>query len=167
MRFDLQPTLQGELLSLRPLEPDDYDALFAVASDPLIWEQHPARDRYKEKVFKKLFHESLESGGCLVAIDPKLDKVIGSSRYHGYNEEKGEIEIGWTYLARVYWGGMYNGEMKRLMMDHAFKFVESVIFVIGTENLRSQKAIEKLGAVREGVTTNASGTASYVYRIRG
>lgn len=165
MQFDFQPTLQGELLSLRPLEPDDYDALFAVASDPLIWEQHPARDRYKENVFKRLFQESLQSGGCLVAIDPRIGKVIGSSRFHGFDAENGVIEIGWTYLARIYWGGMYNGEMKRLMMYHAFRFVKSVIFVIGVENLRSQKAIEKLGGVRESVTTNASGTQSYIYRI--
>jgi RimJ/RimL family protein N-acetyltransferase len=166
MPFDLQPTLQGELISLRPLEPDDFDAVFAVASDPQIWEQHPAWDRYKPEVFKKLFDESLASGGCLVVLDANDGKVIGWSRYHGYNEAKGEIEIGWTFLAREYWGGVYNREMKELMMAHAFKFVESCIFVIGTQNRRSQKAIEKLGAVREGVTANASGSESYVYRIQ-
>jgi len=164
--FDLQPTLQGELITMRPLEPDDFDAIYAAASDPLIWEQHPASDRYKPDVFRKLFKESLESGGCLVAIEGRDGSVIGWSRFHDYDEEASKVEIGWTFLARSYWGGAFNGEMKRLMMGHAFKFVNSCIFVIGTGNMRSQKAIEKLGGVREGTTTNGSGTESFVYRIK-
>src|SRR5262245_13739814 len=105
--FDLQPVLKGELLELRPLRPEDFQVLFAVASDPLIWEQHPAKDRYKEEVFKEFFREALESGGAFIAIDSKDGQVIGSSRFHGYNEEKSEIEIGWTFLARSHWGGLY------------------------------------------------------------
>src|SRR5437868_9121140 len=100
MPFDLQPVLKGELLELRPLLPADFDALFAVASDPLIWEQHPARDRYEERVFRNFFQEALESRGAFVASDASDGRVIGSSRFHGYDEEKREIEIGWTFLAR-------------------------------------------------------------------
>jgi RimJ/RimL family protein N-acetyltransferase len=149
-RFELQPHLVGEHLELRPLRPEDWEALFAVASDPLIWEQHPARDRYKEEVFKEFFQEALESGGALVVIDRKTQKVVGSSRYFGYDPEKSEVEIGWTFLARSYWGGKYNGEMKRLMLDHAFKFVDRVVFLIGPENFRSRRACEKIGAVFAG-----------------
>src|SRR5262249_33704102 len=98
MPFDLQPTLKGELLELRPLRAEDFDDLYAVASDPLIWEQHPVRDRYKENVFKEFFRESLASGGALIAIDSKDGRVIGSSRFHGYDPVKSEIEIGWTFL---------------------------------------------------------------------
>ena len=111
MSFDLQPILKGELLGLRPLRPEDFHDLYAVASDPLIWEQHPIKDRYKEEVFKGFFREALESGGALIAIDSKDGQVIGSSRFHGYDKEKSEIEIGWTFLARSHWGGIYNREM--------------------------------------------------------
>jgi len=145
--FEPQPTLKGELLWLRPLRPEDWDELYAVASDPLIWEQHPSSDRYKEEVFRGFFSEALQSGGGLVVIDSKDGRVIGSSRFHGYDEEKSEVEIGWTFLARAYWGGAYNREMKRLMLEHAFRFVENVIFVIGSQNWRSRKAVEKIGGV--------------------
>ena len=165
MPFDLQPTLRGELLALRPLAPADFDALFAVASDPLIWEQHPARDRYQREVFAKLFQESLDSSGALVAIDSRTGSIIGSSRFFGYNEAKSDIEIGWSFLARAYWGGVYNGEMKRLMLAHAFRFVRSVIFLIGPQNIRSQRAVEKIGAVRAGSRLNGAGQESLVYRI--
>src|SRR6266850_2583594 len=101
--FDLQPILKGELLRLRPLRPEDWDDLYAVASDPLIWEQHPIRDRYKEEVFRGFFREALESGGALIVIDSKDGRVIGSSRYYGYDQENSEIEIGWTFLARSHW----------------------------------------------------------------
>ena len=165
MSFDLQPILQGELLSLRPLRPEDFRDLYSVASDPLIWEQHPIRDRYKEDVFKGFFRDALESGGALIAIDSKDGQVIGSSRFHGYDEEKSEIEIGWTFLARSYWGGIYNREMKQLMLRHAFKFVNSVVFLVGPENIRSQKAMEKIGGVRVGSRPDASGRESLVYQI--
>jgi len=165
MPFDFQPTLQGALVELRPLRPDDEPALFAVASDPLIWAQHPARDRYKPEVFSALFRESLASGGALVAIDRKNGRIIGSSRFHSYNEAASEVEIGWTFLARSHWGGSYNREMKQLMLRHAFQFVKRVVFLVGFENIRSQKAVEKLGAVRTGSRPNAVGRESYLYEI--
>jgi RimJ/RimL family protein N-acetyltransferase len=151
--FELQPHLVGDVLELRPLRPEDWEGLFGIASDPLIWEQHPARDRYKEEVFKEFFQEALDSGGALVAIDRKTQSIIGSSRYFGYEPENSEIEIGWTFLARSYWGGEYNGEMKRLMLEHAFQFVDTVAFLVGPENFRSRRALEKIGAVISGRRT--------------
>ena len=150
---------------LRPLRLEDYSALFAVASDPLIWEQHPANDRYKEEVFKEFFREAMDSGGALIAIDSKNGRVIGSSRFHGYDREVSEIEIGWTFLARSHWGGTYNREMKQLMLRHAFQFVQSVVFLVGPQNLRSQKAVEKIGGVRVGSRRDANGRDNVVYRI--
>ena len=135
MAFDLQPHLRGELIELRPLAPNDWDELFAVASDSLIWEQHPERDRYKEDVFRVFFKEALESGGAFVVIDKKTQHIIGSTRFYGYDPKKSEIEIGWTFLARKYWGGRYNREMKELLLDHAFKFVENVVFLVGEAKL--------------------------------
>lgn len=166
MPFDLQPTLEGELLKLRPLREDDFEALFAVASDPLIWEQHPSWDRYKEDVFREFFRVAMESGGALISIERNSGEVIGSSRYHAYDEEKSEVEIGWTFLARRCWGGAYNAEMKRLMLEHAFRYVDSVYFVIGPANMRSRKAVEKIGAKFEGPTMDRSGEPRVVYRIR-
>jgi RimJ/RimL family protein N-acetyltransferase len=165
MPFDLQPTLQGELLGLRPLRAEDFPALYAVASDPLIWEQHPIKDRYKVEVFRGFFREALESGGALLALDAQDGQVIGSSRFYGYDQARSEIEIGWTFLARSHWGGRNNGEMKQLMLQHAFQFVKNVIFLVGPQNVRSQRAMEHIGAVRVGSRPDAGGRDSIVYRI--
>jgi RimJ/RimL family protein N-acetyltransferase len=165
MSFDLQPTLTGQLLTLRPLRPDDFDDLFAVASDPLIWEQHPANDRYKLDVFTQFFRDGLASGGALIALDTNDGKVIGSSRFNGYNEAASEIEIGYTFLARSHWGGLYNREMKQLMLRHAFQFVHSVVFLVGPQNFRSQRAMEKIGGVRAGTRIDGAGRTSLVFQI--
>jgi N-acetyltransferase len=157
MPFDLQPHLKGALVELRPLTPDDWDDLFAVASDALIWEQHPESDRYKEDVFRIFFQDALESGGAFVIIDNDNQQIIGSTRFYGYDPEKSEIQIGWTFLARKYWGGRHNEEMKRLLLAHAFKFVETVVFYVGEKNIRSQKAMEKIGAIKNGIATRAYG----------
>jgi N-acetyltransferase len=163
--FDLQPTLRGDRLEVRPLTADDWQALYAVASDSLIWEQHPARDRYQIEVFRTFFDEALASGGAFVVIDRANGLVIGSSRFHGYDEAKSEVEIGWTFLSRLYWGGVYNGELKRLMLEHAFRFVDSVIFIIGGKNLRSQRAVAKLGAVLTDETAEGRGDDRLVFRL--
>jgi RimJ/RimL family protein N-acetyltransferase len=165
MPFEFQPTMKGALVQLRPLRPDDAEHLFAVASDPLIWEQHPAPDRYKAEVFSAFLRESIASRGALTALDCEDGRIIGSSRFHAYSEQASEVEIGWTFLARSHWGGKYNREIKQLMLRHAFRFVKRVVFLIGPQNVRSQKAIEKLGGVRVGSRPDASGRESYVYEI--
>jgi len=146
--------------------PADWDDLFAVASDPFIWEQHPESDRYKEDVFKIFFSDALESGGAFVIIDKKNQQIIGSTRFFGYDPEKSEVEIGWTFLARKYWGGRYNRELKQLMLDHAFKFVENVIFYVGENNIRSQKATEKIGAVKDALVEKAYGNRPPSLNVR-
>jgi RimJ/RimL family protein N-acetyltransferase len=161
--FDYQPVLKGELVELRPLRSEDYDDLYAVAADPLIWEQHPARNRHEEAVFQEFFREALASGGALIAVDAETQRVIGSSRFHGYDEASSEVEIGWTFLARSHWGGTYNGEMKRLMLQHAFRFVNRVVFFVSPQNLRSQRAVEKIGGTRVGSELDAGGR--HVYRL--
>jgi RimJ/RimL family protein N-acetyltransferase len=156
MITDLQPTLEGERVLLRPLRPDDFDALYAVARDPLIWEQHPASDRWQEPVFRKFFADALASGGAFLVVDRRTGEVVGSSRYHGYDAQKREVEIGWTFLARSHWGGHFNHEMKRLMLEHAFGFVDTVLFFVGVNNVRSQRAVERIGAARRGVQQRAT-----------
>lgn len=165
MPFDLQPTLTGDLLELRPLRRDDFDALYAAASDPLIWEQHPEPDRHTREVFQRYFDSAMASGAAFAVIDRRTGKTIGSSRYHGYDEAGSEIEIGWSFLERAYWGGSYNREMKSLMLDHAFRFVRRVLFLVGPQNIRSQRAMEKIGGVRAGMRVNAVGVESVVFEI--
>lgn len=153
MILDLQPTLQGTMVKLRPLRHDDYTALFSVAADPLIWEQHrTARDRYMEPVFRKFFAEAISSGGALLLLDADTNMVIGTSRFAAYLPSESVVEIGWTFLARTHWGGRYNAAVKALMLAHAFGAVDSVLFRVGKHNIRSQKAVIKLGAIQEHPT---------------
>lgn len=147
-KFDLQPVIENELIRIRPLKEEDFEILFKVASDPLLWEQHPNKDRYKRKVFENFFKGAMESGGAFLVIDAKTNHVIGSSRFYGYNPPEKSVSVGYTFLSRSHWGSTYNRALKKLMLDHAFKFVDKIFFHIGAENLRSQKAILKLGALK-------------------
>jgi N-acetyltransferase len=143
--MDRQPVLEGDRLLLRPLAPDDWDALYAVACDPLVWELHPAHDRWQEPVFRKFFDDALAHEGAVAVVDKTLGAIIGSSRWQGYDPDLSIVEVGWTFLARRYWGGDCNRELKRLMLTHAFRWVETVEFLVGSDNLRSRKAMEKVG----------------------
>ncbi len=141
-----QPVLEGDRLLLRPLARGDWAALFAVASDPRIWAIHPAPDRWQEPVFRAFFDDALAGGGAMVVIDKASGGIIGSSRWQGYDPAHGgSVEIGWTFLARSHWGGLFNLELKRLMLGHAFQFVGQVIFRVGETNWRSRGAMEKIG----------------------
>ena len=144
--MDRQPVLQGERLLLRPLLPDDREALFGVASDPAIWALHPAHDRWREDVFSAYFDDALAKGGALAVIDRASGAMVGSSRFQGHDAVGLSVEIGWTFLARSHWGGGYNREMKRLMLAHSFRFVERVHFTVGEDNLLSRRALTKIGA---------------------
>lgn len=146
--FHLQPNLQNEFIKLVPLKESDFEILYKVASDPLIWEQHPNKNRWQREVFQNFFKGAIESKGAFLIYDVKTNEVIGSSRFYDWNEEKNNVSIGYTFYARNYWGGKYNPSAKHLMMQHAFKYVDSVIFHIGADNIRSQKAILKLGAIK-------------------
>lgn len=145
--IQLQPVLTGPTLTLRPLLPDDFDALHAVASDPLIWEIHPEPTRWQREVFRKFFDSAVESRGAFIVEESASGKIIGSSRYYEWQPDKREIAIGYTFLARSHWGGRTNGEMKKLMLEHIFQWADLVWFHIGSNNLRSRKALEKIGGV--------------------
>lgn len=145
--MDRQPTLAGERLLLRPLRAEDWDALWAVAADREIWALHPAHDRWREPVFRAFFADALDKGGALLVLDKASGQAIGSSRFQAYDPAGGgSVEIGWTFLARDHWGSGANAEMKRLMLTHAFRFVERVVFRVGETNVISRKAMEKIGA---------------------
>ena len=151
--MDRQPVLDGERLYLRPLTEADWDALYAVASDKLLWEKHPSHDRWQEPVFRAFFDDALEKGGALAIVDKASGAVIGSSRFQGYDPAAGgEVEIGWSFLDRAYWGLGYNAEFKRLMLEHAFRFVDRVLFRVGADNVISRKAMANIGGRLTGET---------------
>jgi RimJ/RimL family protein N-acetyltransferase len=163
--MELQPTLSGKLILTRPLTTDDFEALYRAASDPLIWELHPEPTRYLRPVFKKYFDSGIDSKGAFAVIDRMTGEIIGSSRYHDYDPIENTVEIGYTFLARAYWGGEYNSELKKLMLDHAFKWVDKVFFYVGEKNFRSQRALEKIGAVRIGSKVEDRGV-SLIFELR-
>jgi RimJ/RimL family protein N-acetyltransferase len=161
---DLQPVLTGPTVIVRPISADDWSELFAAASDPEIWKLHPRSDRYTEPAFRLFFDSAVESKMAFVFVDRATNRLIGSSRYYGYEPERGDIEIGWTFVTRSHWGGATNREVKRLMLDHAFGFVDTVVFWVGENNWRSQGAMTKIGGLkREGLLTRElSGATPHV-----
>jgi RimJ/RimL family protein N-acetyltransferase len=145
--LDRQPVLGGERLSLRPLVPEDWPALFAIASDHELWAMHPIHNRWQEEVFREFFADALAQGGALAVIERASGAIIGSSRFQAYNPaEGGSVEIGWTFIARRCWGTGINRELKRLMVGHALASVARVDFRVGEQNLLSRRALEKIGA---------------------
>ncbi len=143
--MDLQPVLEDDLLILKPLVEDDFESLYEVAKDPLIWEQHPCSDRYKKGPYSAFFLDSIKSKAAFLVIDKASEKVIGSTRFKKIKGSKNAIEIGWSFLSRDKWGGTYNRRMKKLMIEYALQHVEHIIFYIDKDNIRSQKAVGKLG----------------------
>ena len=168
--FNLTPTLQNQFVKLVPLKEEDFETLYKVASDPFIWEQHPNKNRWKKEVFQVFFQGALESKGAFVIYDAQTNQAIGSSRFYDFDKEKSQVSIGYTFFARSHWGGKYNPAAKQLMMAHAFQFVDEVIFHIGAQNIRSQKAIEKLGALKiaeeEIAYFGEDSKLNFIYRIR-
>jgi RimJ/RimL family protein N-acetyltransferase len=150
--FNLQPeTLENDQIKLIPLKEDDFEILYKIASDPEIWEQHPSKDRYKKEVFQLFFDGAVESKGAFLVYDSATNELIGSTRYYDFDPENSKIAIGFTFLAKKYWGGNHNKAMKQLVIDYAFQYVETVVFHIGETNIRSQKAIAKIGATQIGL----------------
>lgn len=141
-----QPTLDGALLHLRPLTQGDEEALYAVARDPLIWAGHPVTDRWQRPIFQIQFDSIMTKNGAMAVFDRASGALVGTSTFHNHKPERSEVEIGNTYLARSHWGGAFNRELKSLMLTHAFRHVERVVFRIGETNFRSRRACEKIGA---------------------
>lgn len=144
---DWQPVIGNGRVSLQPLREGDFESLYAVASDPLVWQQHPNPDRWQRSVFEKWFEGALQSRGALRVFDAMGDALIGSSRFYGHDPSARTVLIGYTFLARSHWGGVYNPALKALMLDYAFQHVDRVLFHVGEGNRRSRIAMERLGGV--------------------
>ena len=167
--FDLQPSMIGTRIGLRPLISNDWESLYMAASDPLIWEQHPDPERFQKEVFRRNFFEgALSSCSAFVVYDLRTQEVIGSTRYYDWSPARREVAIGYTFLIRRYWGGITNAEMKQLMLEHAFRWAEKVWFHIGPDNQRSRRAVEKIGAIyshTESKILNGTARATAFYFI--
>lgn len=150
MNFSIQTVLENENFKLIPLQESDFERLFAVAADPKVWEQHPNKDRYKREIFENFFNGAMESKGAFLIFDKNSDQVLGSTRFYDFNEKENNILIGYTFYGTNSWGKNINPQIKKLMLDYIFQFVEEVLFHVGKDNIRSQKAVERLGAEKIG-----------------
>ena len=150
MNFSIQPTLENENIMLVPLEKHDFEELFAVAYDPKVWEQHPNKERYRREIFENFFQGAMESKGAFLIIDKETEEALGSTRFYDFNEENKSILIGYTFYGTQSWGKNINASVKKLMLDYIFEFVDIVIFHVGKDNIRSVKAMTKLGAENLG-----------------
>jgi RimJ/RimL family protein N-acetyltransferase len=167
--FNTQPTLIGPLVALRPLVAEDFEALYAAAADPLIWAQHPQPTRWQREVFAEHFFKSALAGGsAFVVLDNASGAIIGSTRYYDWQPQSRSIALGFTFLARAWWGGPANQEMKQLLLEHAWHWVDTVWFHIGAQNLRSRRALEKIGGRFSHVEERSGGgtlVSTALYRI--
>lgn len=166
--MNLQPVLENEEVILHPLAYSDFDHLYEVASDPEIWEQHPSHDRYKREVFEDFFQDAMKSGGAFSIIDKKSGEVAGSTRFYNYNAGERSVFIGYTFYAKKFWGSRLNPQVKQLMLEYIFQFVDKVYFQVGRQNYRSQKAVERLGAIRinePAADVKPSDSSNFLYLI--
>ncbi len=169
MSFNIQPTLENENTILYPLQEQDFEDLYAVAADPKIWEQHPNKVRWKREVFKVFFDGAMQSKGAFKIVNKTNGNIIGSTRFYDYNEEENSILIGYTFYGTQYWGKGINHSVKTLMLDYVFQFVSKVYFHIGADNIRSQIAINRVGATKieeqEVTYFGEQPKLNYVYRL--
>jgi N-acetyltransferase len=170
MSFNIQPSnLTSDLIILKPLQETDFDKLFEIASDPLLWEQHPNKFRYKKEEFTTYFKGAILSKGAFIVLDAITNEVVGCSRYYDCNQEENSILIGYTFIGRKYWGKGYNESLKKTMVNYIFQYVSSIYFHVGSQNFRSQKAIEKFGAQKVGEQEveyyGETPKMNYIYKI--
>ena len=168
--MNLQPTtLKNEMVQMYPLQMTDFEELFQVASDELLWEQHPNKNRYKREVFQVFFDGAITSKGAFLVRDSKTSECIGSSRFYDYDPDSNTVLIGYTFIGRKFWGKNFNNAIKSLMLNYAFQYVDAVCFHIGSTNFRSQKAILKIGAekIDEDLVAYYGETPklNYIYKI--
>lgn len=140
--------LENDKIRLKALVLTDYDCLFQIAADKDIWAQHPDSDRYLPEGFVKYFTKLLQTDQPYLIIDKVTSKIIGATSYYQFDPKASKITIGYTFLTKAYWGTGLNNSLKSMMLAHAFTFVDHVIFHVRENNMRSQAALNKIGARR-------------------
>ncbi|WP_294294537.1 GNAT family N-acetyltransferase [uncultured Chryseobacterium sp.] len=150
MNFSIQTILENETYQLIPLQQGDFESLYEVASDPKVWEQHPNKDRYRREVFENFFQGAIESGGAFKVVERATGDILGSTRFYDFDDENNSIFIGYTFYGTKSWGRKINQQIKKLMLDYIFQFIDTVYFHVGKDNIRSRTAMERLGAENQG-----------------
>lgn len=150
MKFSIQPVLENEQYQLIPLQQGDFESLYQVASDPEVWRQHPNKDRYRKEVFSTFFEGAMKSGGAFKITEKYSSEILGSTRFYDYDEENNSIFIGYTFYGTKSWGKGINPQVKKIMLQYIFQFVDTVYFHVGKDNMRSRTAMERLGAENRG-----------------
>lgn len=150
MKFSIQPILENEQYQLIPLQQGDFESLYEVASDPEVWKQHPNKDRYRKEVFRTFFEGAMKSGGAFKITEKSSGEILGSTRFYDYNQSDNSILIGYTFYGTKSWGKGINPQVKKMMLQYIFQFVDTVYFHVGKDNIRSRTAMERLGAEKIG-----------------
>jgi RimJ/RimL family protein N-acetyltransferase len=170
MKFSIQPVLENQEYQLIPLQQEDFESLYEVASDPKVWEQHPNKDRYKREVFEVFFKGAMESKGAFKIINKASGEILGSSRYYDFNENDKSIFVGYTFYGTNSWGKGINPQVKKIMLDYIFQYVDKVHFHVGKNNLRSQIAMGRLGgeiiAEEEVAYFGEPARTNFIYEIK-
>ncbi|NGQ95207.1 GNAT family N-acetyltransferase [Brevibacillus sp. SYP-B805] len=147
----------GKKVKLTPMEMNHMESLYEAGRYPNIWTVTQGRidslDDAREYVRK-----ALEQKNALpfVIIDQESQKIVGSTRFYDISVQNRSLEIGSTWLTPAMWRTYVNTECKYLLLKHCFETLGTirVQFKTDSRNIRSQRALERIGAVKEGVLRN-------------
>lgn len=152
--------LDNEVILLKPLEEHDIAGILTAGSYPEVWKHLPTIIENEQDVHnfvdKALQGKLLNKEFPYVIVDKKSGEIIGSTRFMDIDESHQRVEIGFTWLTPAYWRTTVNTNCKYLLLSYCFEVLDLRRVQIKTdyENTRSQKAIERIGAVKEGILRN-------------
>ncbi|AZB26148.1 N-acetyltransferase [Chryseobacterium bernardetii] len=157
-KWILHPTiLEGTHVELIPLEKEHFEELYAAAADKDLWTLIPTDGSDKAIFYKnyKLALSERDNGNQypFVIRHKETQKLIGSTRFFEIYPSDKKLEIGWTWITKEFWGSVVNLECKLLLLTYCFEVLKTNRVQLKTkdDNLRSRKAIEKIGGVFEGI----------------
>ena len=160
--MNIEPiTLQGRLVRLEPLRLEHAAALFEASQDPQLWTYKPVAQPRSVVEMQQLLSTTLQNqqaGGCMpfTIINLAQERAVGETRFHSFTHHDYGLEIGWTWLTPSVQRTGVNTECKYLLLRHAFERMQAIRVQFRTHHLNtnSQRAVERLGAVREGTLRN-------------
>lgn len=152
--------LENEIVKLKPLELNDLSGILEAASYPEIW-SHMSTTIEKMVDVHNFVENALlmrrnKTEFPFVIVDKKTGEIIGSTRFMDIDDTHQRVEIGTTWLTPVYWRTAINTNCKYLLLQYCFETLHLQRVQIKTdhENIQSQKAIERIGATKEGILRN-------------
>lgn len=155
-----QPVLEGDSVILRPMVRSDGPAIVTAASDGKLWELFYTAVPSAETIDAYLETAEAETGYSrampFVVIDKVSGNIIGATRYMRIKRDAKRLEIGTTFYAQSAQRSQINSDAKLLLLTHAFELMDCMCVQFRTDalNFPSQRAIERLGAKRDGVLRN-------------